>query len=87
MTAILDVFRNEPTAAWGAIGALVTAGIALGVAFGLHLSEPQATAINVFVATLGTLVTLFVIRSQTTPTAKVAASTPPTPAVTPTVTP
>ena len=73
MSGILDVFRNEPTAVWGAIGALVTAGIALGVAFGLHLTEQQATAINVFVGALGTVVTLLIIRSQVTPVAKSAA--------------
>lgn len=71
--SIPDLFRTEPTAVWGAIGALVTAGIALFVAFGVHLTEQQATAINVFVAALGTVVTLLVIRSQVTPTAVVAA--------------
>ena len=81
MNAILDTYRAEPTVVWGAIGALVTAGIALGVAFGLHLTEQQATAINVFVAALGTLVTLLVIRSQVTPAVKAAASAPVPPSV------
>lgn len=77
MNVFLNLFRSEPTVVWGAIGSLVTALIALGVAFGLHLSEQQATAINVFVGALGTVVTLLVIRSQVTPAAP--AVTAPTP--------
>jgi hypothetical protein len=77
MSTFLNLLRSEPTVVWGAIGSLVTALIALGVAFGLHLSEQQATAINVFVAALGTVVTLLVIRSQVTP------ATPVVPAPTP----
>lgn len=82
---LFKVFQTEPTLVWGAIGGLVTALIALGVAFGLHLSDPQSTAINVVVAAIGTVVTLFVVRSQVTPTAtlptvptQVATVVPPT---------
>lgn len=78
MTWLLNLFRTEPAVTWGAIGGLVTALIALGVAFGLHISEQQATAINVVVAALGTVVTLIVIRSQVTPATPVA-QVPPTP--------
>lgn len=77
MNTFLNLFRSEPTVVWGAIGSLVTALIALGVAFGLHLSEQQATAINVFVAALGTVVTLLVIRSQVSPATPVVTAPAP----------
>lgn len=78
MSIFVNLFRTEPTVVWGAIGSLVTAGIALAVAFGFHLSEPQSTAINVFVGALGAVVTLLVIRSQVTPAVSVPSVPPAT---------
>ncbi len=73
MSAIGDLFRNEPTVVIGALGGLVDALVLLAVQLGLPVTTGQKQAIDAVVLALGALVTLFLIRSQVTPIAKTPA--------------
>lgn len=65
MTRILDLLRREPAA----LSSIVSALIALGVAFGLQLSTEQTGAIMAVVS----LVSGLLVRGLVTPTSTVAA--------------
>lgn len=77
MTALVNLFKTEPTVVIGALGTLVTAVIALGVAFGVHVTDDQRNAILGFIGALGLIVTLLAQRSQVTPTAGLPPPPPP----------
>lgn len=61
--------QNEPVLSAHGISALITAVIALLVAFGLNVSEGQTAAIIAVVAIAGQIVAALVARSKVTPTA------------------
>ena len=60
---------NEPVTIGGVIIGLVTATLALLMAFGLELSQDQVAAILGFTTALIAVIT-FVVRSKVTPTSK-----------------
>lgn len=60
---------NEPVTIGGVILGLVTATLALLMAFGLELSQDQVAAILGFTTALIAVVT-FIVRSKVTPTSK-----------------
>jgi len=70
MSAIIDLFRTEPTVVIGTLGTLGAGLIALAVSFGLPITEDQRTAVYAVAGALGTLISLLVIRSQVTPNSK-----------------
>ena len=74
MSAILNLFRTEPTVVIGTLGTLGAAVLALAVSFGLPITEDQRTAVYAIAGALGTLISLFVIRSQVTPNSKTTPS-------------
>lgn len=60
---------NEPVTIGGVILGLVTATLALLMAFGLELSQDQVAAILGFTTALIAVIT-FIVRSKVTPTSK-----------------
>jgi len=88
MSAIIDLFRTEPTVVIGTLGTVGAGLLALAVSFGLPITDDQRTALYAVGAGLGTLISLVVIRSQVTPNSKttpapqnvvVSVPAPPTP--------
>lgn len=68
------ITKTEPAVTTNAIMGLVTAGVALGVAFGLDLSTEQQGAIFAFAAAALAVLGGVVIRSQVTPVAETEAT-------------
>lgn len=64
-----DVTANEPAVTVAGITAAVSALIALGIAFGLPITDDQTAAILGVVAVVGPLVVGFVTRGKVSPTA------------------
>lgn len=59
--------NREPVLTVGSITALITAGFALLVSFGMHISDDKQSAILGVVAVLVPLVTAVVARRKVTP--------------------
>ena len=68
----MNVLRTEPARLIGAVTALVTAGIALLVAFGVPLTDTQQVAILSVVAAAAPLLAALVIRERVYAPATVA---------------
>ena len=68
----MNVLRTEPARLIGAVTALVTAGIALLVAFGVPLTDTQQVAILSVVAAVAPLLAALVIRERVYAPATVA---------------
>ena len=68
----MTVLRTEPARLIGAVTALVTAGIALLVAFGVPLTDTQQIAILSVVAAVAPLLAALVIRERVYAPATVA---------------
>lgn len=62
--------KNEPALVLSSILAVVVAGLALVVSFGVEITGDQQTAIVGFVGAAGALVVGIITRSLVTPTAK-----------------
>ena len=61
--------KREPVAIITAIVAVIEAGIALILAFGIQLTNEQIGAIFAFVAAVGGVIEILIIRPQVTPIA------------------
>lgn len=66
----LTLTQTEPTAIGAGVVTLVTAGLALAVAFGWEITPEQTAAILGFVSALAAFVG-YVVRSKVIPVAKV----------------
>ena len=62
--------RNEPVVTAAGVSAVITAAIALLVAFGVHVTANQSAAIVGFVGVVAPLVLAVVARARVTPVAK-----------------
>ncbi len=60
---------REPVTIVNGIVAVIEAAIALGVAFGLDLTKEQVGAIMAFVAAVGGLISILIVRPRVTPVA------------------
>jgi len=66
------LYAAEPLVVNTAVGTLVDGLVVLGVTFGLPITEAQKKAADGVVVALGILATLFLSRSQVTPSASSA---------------
>lgn len=67
--------KNEPVLTAASIAGVVSAVLALAIAFGVDISESQTAAILGVVGTVAPIVLAFVARAKVTPTAKLDGST------------
>ena len=61
--------RREPVLIINAVGAVIEAGLVLGIAFGLDLSQAHMGAIMAFVVAVGSMITTLLARATVTPVA------------------
>ncbi len=69
MNVIVDVFENEPAAAFGSLGMIATGALELAAAYGLSLPPAAHIALGIIGGGIVMGVTLLAIRSKVTPTA------------------
>jgi hypothetical protein len=63
----MSVLKSEPAVTHGVLASVVSALLALGASFGLHLSADQQAAVVTVVAVLAPLVAGFITRGKVTP--------------------
>jgi hypothetical protein len=62
-------FAQEPVLVVNAVTAVIEAGIALAIAFGLPITTAQFGAVMTFVIAVGAMIQVLIVRAQVTPLA------------------